>query len=241
DAEIRQKITAAKRAADQAGIRIWSVHMPFGQTIDLSLTDPKQRKAVVKLHKQVLEYCRIFDPAVILFHPSWYLGLNEREARKESFIKSANELNKTVKSIGAIMVIENMLGPKLLVRQGKNERPLCRTVEETVEIMNRLPDDIYSAVDMNHIKNPEQLIRALGERVKHVHIADGDGEAERLYFPCSGKGENDWNAILAALEDANYQGVFLYESKPEDLSGYKRCYEALFENYQKSKSHTSDR
>lgn len=231
DAQVKQQVYAAKKAADDAGIDIWSVHMPFSRTIDISLTDEQDRKAVIELHKKVLEYCRILNPKIILFHPSWYLGLNEREARKESMIRSAKELQEAVKSINATMVIENMLGPELLVNQGKNERPLCRTVEETVEIMNHLPEDIYSAVDMNHIKHPEHLILAMGKRLKHIHVADGDGEAERHYFPCSGKGKNDWTAILSALDEVGYQGVFLYESKPEDISGYKACYENLYQDY----------
>ncbi|MEC3880521.1 sugar phosphate isomerase/epimerase family protein [Parapedobacter sp. 10938] len=64
---------------------------------------------------------------------------------------------------------------------------------------------------MNHIKHPERLIRALGKRLKHVHIADGTGDAENHWLPCSGKGNNDWPAILAALDEAGYAGPFMYE------------------------------
>lgn len=64
------------------------------------------------------------------------------------------------------------------------------TVEETVEIFNRPSDDIYSAVEMNNIKNPEKLIRAIGDRIKSVHIADGKGEAENHFFTCSHEGLN---------------------------------------------------
>ena len=236
EADILKDVYAAKKAADSAGVVIYSVHMPFSQFIDISLTDEGERQAVIDLHKKVLEYCRILEPKVILFHPSWYLGLNEREARKQSFVRSATELNEAVKSIHALMVIENMLGPNLLVnKEGKYERPLCRTVEETVEVMGRLPEDIYSAIDMNHIKNPEKLILAMGERLKHVHIADGDGEAERHYFPCSGKGENDWNAILDALYQVKYSGVFLFESKPAQVEDYQTCYTAMHQAYLESK------
>ncbi len=81
-----------------------------------------------------------------------------------------------------------MLGFDLLV-DAKRERPLMRTVEEAVELMNRLPEDIYSAIDMNHIKYPEKLILAMGKRLKSVHIADGTGKQENHFFPCSGQGQ----------------------------------------------------
>jgi len=230
DEEMMALMHKAKKAADDAGIKVWSIHMPFGKNIDLSLTDETERRQVVALHRKVLGYCKILQPQVILFHPSYYLGLNEREARKKQLIKSATELNKTVRSMKATMVIENMLGPELLV-DAERERPLCRTVEETVEIMNRLPKNIYAAVDMNHIKHPENLIRALGKRLKSVHIADGTGEAENHFFPCSGQGHNNWTEILAALHEARYSGPFMFESAFEDASDLKTCYEAMYNAY----------
>ncbi|MGV3509509.1 MAG: TIM barrel protein [Sphingobacteriaceae bacterium] len=227
DEEIIKRVERAKRIADEAGIKVWSIHMPFGKTIDISLPDENDRKKVVALHKKVLQFSKILEPQIILFHPSWYLGLSEREVRKNQMVKSAIELNKEVKRIGSAMVIENMLGPELKV-DAKRERPLCRTVEETVEIMNRLPGNIYSAIDMNHIGNPEKLIRAMGKRLKSVHIADGTGRQENHYLPCSGKGKNNWNEILTALNEVGYTGPFLFESSSNDLKDYKDCYDELY-------------
>lgn len=229
--EILKMVHDVKKAADDAGINIWSIHMPFGNKIDLSMRNEVARQKTLELHKQVLEYVKILEPEIILFHPSFYLGLNDREARKQQLIKSATELNKDVKAIGSTMVIENMLGYELVLANGKRERPLLRTVEEAVEIMNRLPDDIYSAVDMNHIKNPEELIRALGKRVKTVHIADGTGKEENHAFPCSGEGENNWVEIMAALDETGYSGPFMYESKYPDLKDLEICYDTLYNNY----------
>lgn len=228
--EMRAHLEAAKAAADAAGIEIWSIHMPFGKNIDLSVRDEEDRKKVVETHAKLIELLEILKPEVILFHPSYYLGLNERDQRKNQLIKSAEALNEHVKNIGAMMVIENMLGPKLLVDENR-ERPLMRTVEEAVEIFSRLSDDIYSGVDMNHIKNPEKLIRAMGDRLKSVHIADGTGEAENHFFPCTGEGLNNWNDILAALDEVGYDGPFMYESRPEDEKQYLQCYQALYQNF----------
>jgi sugar phosphate isomerase/epimerase len=230
DKEIIEKLTQAKKVADEAGIAIWSIHMPYGKDIDISLLDETERKKVVALHLKLLKFYKILQPKIILFHPSYYLGLNEREQRKTQMIKSALELHKGVKAIKAEMVIENMLGFNLLADE-KRERPLFRTVEESMEIFGRLPDDIYGAVDMNHIKYPEKLILALGKRLKSVHVADGTGKQENHFFPCSGKGENDWIKIFAALDQVGYSGPFLYESPAPQVSQYKECYETLYQQY----------
>lgn len=234
DEEIIKKLTAAKKAADEAGIKVWSVHMPFGQNIDLSILNEADRQDVVAKHIKLVNFLKILEPEIILFHPSYYLGLNERDMRKSQLIKSSIALDEAVRGIKATMVLENMLGPELMASNGK-ERPLMRTVEETVEIFARLPRSIYSAIDMNHIKNPEKLIRAMGSRMKTVHIADGTGAAENHFFPCSGEGKNNWNAILAALDEVGYTGPFMYESAFEDEKDFTACYQSLYNNYINSK------
>ncbi|WP_417361589.1 sugar phosphate isomerase/epimerase family protein [Galbibacter sp.] len=230
DQEITEKLTAVKKAADSAGINIWSIHMPFGAQIDLSLIDETQRNEVVAMHQKLLGFLSILEPEVVLFHPSYYLGLQEREVRKTQLIKSATTLNKDVQNIGATLVIENMLGPKLLVDENR-ERPLMRTVEESLELFSKLPKSIGLAVDTNHILHAEQLILALGGRLTTLHIADGTGEAENHWFPCDFKGKNDWDKVLAALEQVKYKGPFMYESSAKELEQYKQCYQELYTNY----------
>jgi sugar phosphate isomerase/epimerase len=230
DEQIVAKLTEAKRFADEVGINIWSVHMPYGQYIDLSLIEETAREEVVAVHEKMVAHLEILEPEVILFHPSWYLELNERDSRKSQLVKSATQLDEAVRAIGATMVLENMLGPELLASGGR-ERPLMRTVEEVQEIFQRLPSTIQLAVDMNHIKNPENLIRAMGSRLKSVHVADGTGAAENHYFPCSGEGKNDWNAILAALYEVKYDGPFLYESDVPSEKALVDCYHGLHKQY----------
>ena len=227
--QIMDQVKQARKAAADAGIKIWSVHMPYAKDIDLSLVNEEQRQKVVALQQNVLKYCQILRPHIVLFHPSYYLGLNERRVRIKQLVKSVESLNPSVKKIGAIMVIENMLGFDLLA-DVKRERPLCRSVEETEQIMNLLPKDVYSAIDMNHIKNPEKLILAMGKRLQTVHIADGTGKQENHYFPCSGQGQNNWVAILEALNEVGYTGPFMYESAYKDVKDMKPCYESLYQN-----------
>lgn len=235
DEEITARMESARQAADSADVEIWSIHMPFGKEIDLSQSDESIRQSTVALQRRILRFCKILRPRVILFHPSWYLGLDERPKRIAQLLRSVNELNPLVKEAGAIMVIENMLGHELL-RSEKYERPLCRTVEEVELIMKQMPSDVYSAVDMNHIDNPELLIKAMGKRVKTLHVSDGDGRAECHYMPnpCSGKGDNDWNQIQQELYNAGYTGPFMYEVNSKEFSEPRElyeCYQNLYRTF----------
>lgn len=230
DNELHQMAVRAKKAADKAGVKIWSIHMGYGSHIDLSERDEAKRKKTIAFHKKVLEMCQVLQPQIILFHPSWYLGLHERPQRIEQLNKSCKELLPVVERLGATMVVENMLGFELQ-KDEKYERPLCRTVEETTSIFSRLPAAIGSAIDMNHIKNPEKLILAMGSRLKTLHVADGNGKQENHYLPCSGKGKNNWNAILDALYKVHYKGPFMFECHYKDVSELPACYKTLYADY----------
>lgn len=234
NAELKEKFRRIKQDADSAGINIWSIHMPYGADCDPSHVDETIRSHSENAYRGYIDVVSVLEPEVILFHPSWRLGLNERRQRMSRLAKTITSLNKDVKEIGAMIVLENLLGYKLLRSPGV-ERPLGRTVEEMVEIMELMPADVYAAVDMNHIKNPERLIAALGCRIKSVHIADGDGEKECHQLP--GRGKNNWTLILQALDRAGYTGPFLYEIRAKEVNGFKdlvTTYNRIYEDYIKS-------
>lgn len=134
--EIIRRVKAAKAIADEAGIQIWSIHMPFGNDVDLSKADENERKSVVEYHKSVLKYCRILKPKIILFHPSFYLGLNERDVRMNQMIQSAIELNKEVKKIGA----KNGNREYVRIRTFKRQEPGTSTLQNS-----RRNDDNYES------------------------------------------------------------------------------------------------
>ena len=223
DRQIEARCRQLKRDLKRAGIEIWSVHMPFGREIDLSQTDEAVRQRSVELHRRVLRFCKILSPRIVLFHPSWYLGHGERDARIAQLVRSVGELLPDAKKIGARVVIENMLGYEL-VKDGNYERPLGRTVEEVLHIMSLVPREVDAAVDTNHIDNPELLISALGRRVRTIHVSDGDGRSECHELPGQG-----------LYEDAHYRGVFMYEVKKAEFPQLKACYDRLYEQYVQSK------
>lgn len=225
-------IRSVREILDRTGMKVWSVHMPFSRNYDISLIDEAKRRRVVTAHRNILRALQPLQIQVILFHPSYYLGLNEREARAAQLTKSVSELYTSVNSYGQQMVVENMLGPAL--RKGDVERPLLRTVEECQKLFAGFPKKVGLAVDMCHISNPEKLILAFGTRVKTVHVSNGTGDAESHYLPCDDRGNNDWNAIFAALRKAKYKGVFMHESKYKDERELVDCYNTIWDNYESS-------
>lgn len=233
--QIKARCRRLNRDLRRAGIEIWSIHMPYGKEIDLSQTDEAVRQRSVELNRRILSYLGFLCPRVVLFHPSWYLGHGEREARIAQLVRSIRELLPEVRTIGTKVVIENMLGYELQ-KDEQYERPLGRTVEEMVHILSLMPAEVDVAVDMNHIDRPELLISALGSRVRTIHVSDGDGRHECHELPGEGRGDNDWVAILRALyEDAHYRGVFMFEVKKAEFHQLKMCYDRMYEQYMQTR------
>ncbi|MGH2623270.1 MAG: TIM barrel protein, partial [Sphingobacterium sp.] len=200
--------------------------------LDISRVDEQGRLRVMEAQRNVLQVLKPVNAKFILFHPSFYLGLNERTERKAQLQKSVIYLNQEVKGIKSSMVVENMLGPSLTVNG--RERPLMRTVEECLEIFQTFPKDVGLAVDFCHIAEPQHLLAAFGSRVKTLHVSNGDGSAESHYLPCDPRGNNDWNTIFATLEKINYKGVYMHECKFEDEKEIVACYQDLWDVYQTS-------
>lgn len=234
DRQVAARCRQLRRDLRRSGLQLWSVHMPYGKDIDLSNTDPQIHDNTMAIHRRVLRFCKILRPHIVLFHPSWNLPHNVREERMAQLAASVRELLPAAHKFGATVVIENMLGYEL-VKDENYERPLCRSVEEVMKIMSMMPDDVYAAVDMNHIDNPERLVSALGTRLRTIHVSDGDGRTECHELPWHGRGDNDWVAILKALyEDAHYDGVFMYELKKAELPQLKECYDKMYRQYLES-------
>lgn len=226
------RIDTIETMLHEIGIKVWSIHMPFSQHIDISILNEKDRKVVINAHIQLINVLSRLQPKIFLFHPSYYLGLNERPSRISQLVKSVRELEMEIRNSKGQMVVENMLGPEL--RIGDRERPLLRTLEECISVFEQFPETVGLAVDMCHIMNAELLIEKFGSRVKTLHVSDGNGQTESHYLPCNKLGNNNWNLIFAALEKINYKGVFMYECKYTDEKELKDCYDLLigdFNNY----------
>lgn len=66
-----------------------------------------------------------------------------------------------------------------------------------------------------------EAIRALGDRIRHIHFSDSDQQTSELHFPV-GRGRMDIPAILKAFRDIGYKGTMTL-----DLYGYPTPVEAL--------------
>ncbi len=190
-----------QRAA-AAGLKIWSVHLPFNpfDKIDPSAVDPQKRQGAQEYFKDIIRRAAEAGITKYVIHPSGEpISPDEREARLQAAEESVKILSDYAHSLGGTLCVENI--PRTCLGNGIAE-------------MKRLLDAGEHArmcFDVNHnlFDDNLALLEELGDRVVTLHISDYDRVDERHWLP--GEGSTDWYALYAKLKEAGYNGVWNYE------------------------------
>lgn len=201
-AEIREKALHARRMADEAGLKVWSCHLPFSRTLDISVLDDSARMANIAFLAEMIAICGEVGSRKLVLHPSSEpIADGEREARIRNSIASIGVLRREAARIGAELCIEDL--PRTCL--GRNSAELLRIVEPY--------PDVKICFDTNHLltEDPVRFVEACGDRIATVHVSDYDGVDERHWLP--GRGTIDWQGLYRALMQSGYRGVFMYELK----------------------------
>ena len=205
-----------------AGLKVWSVHLPFSGSLDISVTDSKKREANLKFFEEMIRLSGIFEPHCLVLHPGSDT-IKDEKTRKERLECARN-------SIGRLAIAARQTGALLCVENLPRTCP-GRTAEEIDYLTADIPD-VAVCFDTNHLLlgTHEDFINKLGDRIKTVHISEYDGIDEKHWLPFHESGIIDWHKTYKALRKAGYKGVFMFEvtkkhgCTPQDLV---RVYEQM--------------
>ena len=59
-----------KNLSEEAGIEVWSVHLPYSRTLDVSVTDSQLRENMINECSSIIELCSKLQPKKFIIHPS---------------------------------------------------------------------------------------------------------------------------------------------------------------------------
>lgn len=208
DSSEREKFCRqVKEAASEAGVRIWSIHIPYGKQWDISDPFETVRQDVIKRHEKLFEIFEFLQPQKAIIHPSFEPNPpEEHETRMEACRKSLSVLAAEAKTYGVELVIECL--PRTCL--GNSSEEILWLLEGN--------ENLGVCCDVNHLlkETPEEFIQKVGRRITTLHISDYDGLDERHWPP--GKGIIDWNLVIGNLLAVDYSGPFLleYRDSPEN-------------------------
>lgn len=218
--EVIPRINEFKERIDSAGIKVWSVHLPFSKTLDISVPDDSLRQKNVEFMSGIIELCAGFKPQKLVLHPSSEpIEDNQREQRIINTIRSIGYLRTYADKIGAQLCIENL--PRTC---------LGNTPDELLRIISDFPE-VGICFDTNHYLtgSPFEFIEKAGSRIATVHVSDYDGINECHWIP--GQGVIDWGKMLYDLKKSGYKGVFMFETTKDHELNQRATSERLIESY----------
>ena len=195
---------AARKWADNAGVNLWTFHLPFKpfNELDISSADTKMRHDSVDYTAELIKKAADvgFDKFVV--HSG---GITKRLTQEEVDTR----LNCACESYAALAEIAAQSGGTVLV---ENLPPVCvgKDIAEVEKLISADPR-LRVCFDSNHFLpgDPAEYVRYFRDKIASVHISDYDHINERHWLP--GEGKNNWQDIYSALCEVGYKGPWLYE------------------------------
>lgn len=200
-----------KKILSEYNIKVWSLHIPYGEELDISSIDNEKRKKALNLNIEYMRVAKYLGINLVVIHPSSEPILEENRIERINSCKdSLIRLSELAKKLELKIAVENL--PRTC---------LANTSQELIEIVKNIKD-IGICFDTNHSLKEDNI-----EFLKHIlesniniytlHISDYDFINERHQLP--GYGVNNWKEIIALLEQANYIGPIMYEiNKSQEIN-----------------------
>ena len=197
-----------------AGLNIWSIHIPFGRSFDLTDPDPAHFAEIEYRYKTLIDAGARWGAKVITTHASTEpFPQEQREARMERGKYLYRMLGEYAAARGMKLTVEVL--PRTCM--GNCSAECMDFTDGEVSFIN---------FDVNHLlrESHADFIRNAGSRIITTHLSDYDFIDERHWVP--GDGKIDWREFYTLMEEAGYEGPYLFELG-ESISGQKLTPAAL--------------
>lgn len=204
--DVRDGAAVARAGRDLrgAGLRVVSLHAPFGTDVNIAAPDELQRRSSLEVMVRAADALALLGGDLFVVHPggedqrwTW-----DRERRLGYAAEGLQHLWSACRDRGLMLVVESPL-PHLLGGEPCDFDRLLRQLPE---------QGTGVCADTSHLSLGGQLdafVAQLGRRLVHVQASDNRGTSDDHLPP--GEGSLDWTAFASALKGAGYRGTFLLE------------------------------
>jgi len=199
-------IESIRRDIDDAGLRVWSVHTPFGRDLDISSPDDGIRERGVAAILRTAHGCAALTggTGMIVVHLSDSLSPDaDREQRMRTAMGSLARVVEECARIGVTVAVEN-LPPGYI----------GATAEDLLASIDSFPNALVGVcIDTGHahlVGGAVEIVQELAPRIITTHLHDNDGAGDQHLVP--GEGTADWDGICRALATSPYRGPLMFEA-----------------------------
>lgn len=188
------------RLSKQYNVGLWALHLPFLPFEDIDISKPELADKSVTFLCNIISKASDIGINKFIIHASGEpIPDEDRATRMKRAKESLAILAEFAAKHGGVIAVEDL--PRTCLGRNSDE------ISELISVDDRL----RVCFDTNHLlsEDPIEFIHKLGDKIITMHVADYDFINERHWLP--GEGKLDWNAILQALKDIGYNGIWLYE------------------------------
>ncbi len=203
-ADFKSHISELIGIARSYGVTFEQAHAPFPSAKDGN--EEYNAKMFEKL-KRALEIAGILDAKICVVHPVQF-----KENQFEKNMELYNKLEPYAADYGVKIAVENMWGwDNAANRIVPNVCSVAEDFNRYVDALN--PEHFTACLDLGHCglvgDSAGNMIRQMGSRLGALHIHDNNNIDDSHSLPYLGN--MDWDDILRALGETDYQGHFTYE------------------------------
>ena len=195
-------------ALSSSGVRVHSIHAPFGVQVDISSLDDSVHERGVDSLIESIELASVIDADKVIVHASERVD-GERSRRMDRARGVLREMGIVAAESGIVLALEN-LPPGYL----------GHTPEEIISLLDRTDrGSVAVCFDSGHANMSGHFIEyasALLPLSVAMHLHDNDGTADQHAFP--GTGNIDWPAFAATYRVLECKATPIIECKlPEGM------------------------
>ncbi len=200
----------------QAGIRIWSVHAPFGADCNLADPDELRRHHAVEYHKFLLERVALAGASIIVIHPGAY--------RRE--VEVPQMLPLLMDSLEQLLPVSERLGVRLALKNivPREPGPGFQALRQVVEKMGSKWLGVCFDTDHAHMAGGVKAgMEILKEFIVTFHLADNDGTVQSCmwdHFLQPPYGTIPWQEFLSVFQTLDFTDPIVVRAIPWTGEGY---------------------
>jgi len=220
--EVKETYTKAitELLKDEDVVRV--MHLPYGHNSDLSIDDEEAASVIVKRYLDAIDYGKRFGVVRYTLH----LGF-----------RSTGNINKLIERVrllcdfaypGCIM-IENMPHEVEFGASNDELTYLFKTINKSN--LRFIYDTGHGHVENKNTALEKKMLDDHQNILLHFHINDNDSTKDQHI--CVGKGNIEFEKVLADLVNYNYQGLFCLEilyNTADDLREYAKAFTKVLKN-----------
>lgn len=239
------------RAADRiqaAGLRVFSLHLPFGGTVNpAEMQETARRGHVERLCRLIRETIGLGTGIYVIHASAEPIEPAQREQAMRAAARSLEELTAFMAPLGQTLALENL--PRSCIGRTPEEIgvlldqvPGLRLCQDTNHFTPLHPDERLRALQrrfpsLRRRLNPEpvpdvvQYARHFAGKIATVHLSDYDGVNECHWHP--GQGIVPFRAIGQVLADAGFSAPLIFEPN-ERCRGRRTTGRRLIAGYERA-------